>query len=70
LQIQLKSYFRLGLTILNTILFADYQVIFSESGCDLQTATHQLQNITNSRNLKISAMKTKVMAFEGKCPVG
>jgi hypothetical protein len=66
LQIQLKSDFRLGLTVSNTILFADDQVVFSGSGCDLQTAAHQLQIITNRHNLKISAMKTKVMAQLGK----
>jgi hypothetical protein len=59
----------LGSTVLNVILFADDQIIFSESEYDLQTAVHQLQVITNSYNLEILTKKTKVVAFEGKHPV-
>jgi hypothetical protein len=58
--------FKIGNTVLDTILFAENQVIFSESEAGLQRAFNRLENIANGFNIKISTMKTKTMAFQGK----
>jgi beta-xylosidase len=65
-QTQLRSHFRLGTVILDTLLFADDQVIFTKSKDELQMATLQLNNIMATYNLEISHDKTKNMAFCGK----
>jgi hypothetical protein len=54
---------------LNTILFADDQVIIAENEENSQNATHKLIKIIKEYNLTISTKKTKVMAFTGKHPV-
>jgi hypothetical protein len=40
--------------------------MFSESEADLQRAVNRLENITNGFNMRISSMKTKTMALQGK----
>jgi hypothetical protein len=45
-----------------------YQVIISGFEYDLQTATHQLQIITNSYSLDILTEEIKVVASHGKRP--
>jgi beta-xylosidase len=60
------AHFGLGTMILDTLLFADDQVIFTKSKDKLQTATLQLNNIMTTYNLEISHDKTKNMAFCGK----
>jgi hypothetical protein len=57
--------FKIGNTVLNTILFADDQAIFSESEAGLRRAVNRLENIANGFNMRISTMKTKTMAFQG-----
>jgi hypothetical protein len=61
-----SKYFNTGNTVLNTILFADDQGIFSESEDGLQRVGNKLENIANSFNIRISTMKTKIMVFQGK----
>jgi polyphosphate kinase len=58
--------FKIGNTVLNTILFADDQAIISESEADFQRAVNRLENAANGFNMRISTMKTKAMAFQGK----
>jgi hypothetical protein len=58
--------FEVGNTVLNTILFVDDQAIFSESEASLQRAVNRLENIANGFNMRISTMKTKTIAFQGK----
>ena len=53
----------------NTLLFEDDQIIIQPTENDLQLSMHQLSQICGTYNFKISAMKTKVMAFLGKDPV-
>jgi hypothetical protein len=50
---------------LNTLLFADDQVVLADSEDNLQRAVYKLSNIVNKYNLKMSAKKTKVLAFVG-----
>lgn len=54
---------------LDTILFADDQVIFAGTEDQLQRASLQLYNTMATYNLLISNTKTKVMAFIGKQPI-
>jgi hypothetical protein len=54
---------------LNTLLFADDQIIIQESEDELQRSKFYLNNICKSYNFKISINKTKTMAFQGKYPV-
>jgi hypothetical protein len=58
--------FKIVKTVLNTILFANDQTIFSESKDNLQRAANRFQNTENGFNIEISTMKTKAMAFQGK----
>jgi hypothetical protein len=55
--------------ILNTLMFADDQVIFAQSENELQMATQLLNKTTINYNLGISINKSEVMAFKGKYPV-
>jgi hypothetical protein len=64
-QTQLRSHFRLGTMILDTLSFADDQVIFTKSEDELQMATLQFNNTMATYNLEISQDKTKNMAFCG-----
>jgi hypothetical protein len=45
--------FKIGNTVLNTILFVDDQAIFSESVAGLQRAVNRLENIANGFNMRI-----------------
>jgi hypothetical protein len=58
--------FKICNTVLNTILFADDQAIFSESEAVLQRAVNRLGNVANGFNMRIATMKTKTMAFQRK----
>jgi hypothetical protein len=58
--------FKIGNTVLNAILFADDQAVFSESKAGLQRTVSRLENIANGFNMKVSTMKTKTMTFQGK----
>jgi hypothetical protein len=49
--------FKIGNTVLNTILFVD-QATFSESGASLQRAVNRLENIADGFNMRITTMKT------------
>lgn len=64
-QTNLDSHFKIQEQILDTLLFADDQVLISSSENDLQKATFQLSNILKNYNLNISTKKTKVLAFKG-----
>jgi hypothetical protein len=48
---------------LNTLLFADDQVVLADSEDNLQRAVYKLSNIAHKYNWKISAKETKVSAF-------
>jgi hypothetical protein len=52
------KYFKRGNTVLNTILFADDQAIFSESEAGLKRAVNRLENIANGFNMIIPTMQT------------
>jgi hypothetical protein len=43
----LIKFFKMGNTVLNTILFVDDEAIFSESEAGLQRAVNRLENIAN-----------------------
>jgi hypothetical protein len=58
--------FKIGYTVLNTILFVDDQTIFSESEAGLQRDVYRLENIANGFNMRISTRKTKTIAFQGE----
>lgn len=64
-QKQLSNNFKINDKALNTILFADDQVILSNTEDDLQIAIFKLTQIANEYDMRISEQKTKVMAFEG-----
>jgi len=51
---------------LNTLLFADDQIIIQDSEDKLQKSVSLLNQMSKDYNLKISADKTKIMAFKGK----
>jgi hypothetical protein len=51
---------------LNTILFSDDQAVFSESESGLQRAVNRLENTANGFNMRISAIKTETLAFQGE----
>jgi hypothetical protein len=55
--------FKIDNTLLNTILFADDQAIFSESEDCLQRAVSKLENTANGFNMRISTTKTESLAF-------
>jgi hypothetical protein len=54
---------------LDTLLFADDQVIIATSKDDLQPAVCNLQNIASNFDVEISTDTSKVMTFVGKEPI-
>jgi retron-type reverse transcriptase len=58
--------FKICNTVLNTILFAGDRAIFSESEAGFQRAINRLENVANGFNMRITTMKTKTVAFQGK----
>jgi len=51
---------------LKTLLFTDDQVIIQDSEDKLQKSVYILNQTGKDYNLKISTVKTKIMAFKGK----
>lgn len=51
-----------------TLLFADDQVIISNTEDNLQKAEHNLDQIIRAHSLTISVQKTKSVAFKGQDP--
>jgi len=51
---------------LNTLLFADDQVIIQDSEDKLQKSLYILNQMRKEYNLKICTDKTKIMAFKGR----
>jgi len=51
---------------LNTLLFADDQVIIQDSEDKLQKSVYILNQTSKDYNFKISMEKTKIMALKGK----
>ena len=51
---------------LNTLLFADDQVVIQDSEDKLQKPLYILNHMCKDYNLKIFTDKTKIMAFKGK----
>ena len=51
---------------LNTLLFADDQIIIEDSEDKLQESVYILKQMYKDYNLKISTEKTKIMALKGK----
>ena len=64
-QTYLDSHFKIKNTFLDTLLFADDQLIISSSESNLQKALYTLNATAKHYNLKISSSKTKVLAFKG-----
>lgn len=56
-------------TCLNTLLYADDQVIIQETEDDLQLSLYRLNQICEKYNFEISQPKTNIMAFKGKDPI-
>jgi hypothetical protein len=54
---------------LDTLLFADNQIIQANSEDELQHPLHNLQNTAKEFNKEIATIKTKIMAFQGKDPI-
>jgi hypothetical protein len=52
-----------------TLLFADDQVIISNTEGNLQKAAHKLKQIITEYGLTISVQKTKSVAFKGRDPI-
>ncbi|KAJ4437668.1 hypothetical protein ANN_17813 [Periplaneta americana] len=50
---------------LDTLLYADHQVLFATNEDELQYSMHHLNIIAQNCNMKISPNKTKIMAFQG-----
>jgi hypothetical protein len=65
-QMQLESHFSVGKMILDTLLFADYKVIFAKLQHELQLVILQHSNIKTTYNLEIWYVKTNSMAFRCK----
>jgi hypothetical protein len=55
--------------ILDTLLFADDQVLIASSEDELQRAIYNLQKKVSDFDMSISIEKTKITAFSGKDPV-
>jgi hypothetical protein len=55
--------------ILDTLLFADDQVLIASSESKLQRAIYKLQKMVSDFDMSISIEITKIMAFVGKDPV-
>jgi hypothetical protein len=55
--------------ILDTLLFADYQVLIVSSEDELQWAIYSLEKTVSDFDMSVSIEKTKIMAFSGKDPV-
>ena len=51
---------------INTLLFADDQVIIQDTEDKLQKSVYILHQLSKDYNLKISTNKTKIMALKGK----
>ena len=51
--------------LVNTILYADDQILMATSEDDLQTMAHQLNLIARKYKMTISSTKTKSMAMWG-----
>ena len=64
-KLQLRYNFKMNNTNIDTILFADDQVIIANSEDKLQYATYKLNEIAYNYELEISITKTKVLAFKG-----
>jgi hypothetical protein len=54
---------------MDTMLFADDQVLIAKSESDLQHSVHNLNKIAAKYFLEINIEKNKVMAFKGREPV-
>jgi uncharacterized protein with PhoU and TrkA domain len=52
--------------MIQTILYADDQVIIAESEDELQTAANELKKIVKKYDIKISTTKTKTIGLCGK----
>ena len=57
---------RYSFRVLDTLLFANGQVIFSSLEDGLQMAAHKLEQATRKCNLKFSTTNTKSMGFQEK----
>jgi hypothetical protein len=55
--------------LLNTVLFAEYQVTITNSEDNIQRELHALHQTLQIFGMKISHQKTKIMAFIGREPV-
>jgi hypothetical protein len=53
-------------TVLNTLLFADHQVLLSDSDDDFQTALCTLHNSKEQFGMEISSLKSKAMTFKSQ----
>jgi hypothetical protein len=62
--------FQLTETLLNidTMLFADDQVLLAKCEDDLQYSVHNLNKIASEFSMEINEEKTRVMAFRGMEP--
>jgi hypothetical protein len=57
-----KQEFKMDSTVLDTVLFFDFQAVFSKSEIDIQRAVNKLENTENSCIVEISTMKKKVIS--------
>ena len=65
-QSTLTEHFKVQNIVLDTLLFADDQVIFSSSEDGLQMTEHKLEQATRKFNLKISTTKLNRWVSKGK----
>lgn len=57
---QLNTHYLLNDTTLDTLLFADDQIVVADSEDNMQRAIYKLEKLSKTYNLKISTKKTKV----------
>lgn len=66
---ELKNNFCVNNIEIDTLLYADDQVLIANSEDGLQRAIYKLNIVAREYNMKISEKKTKVTAFKGKYPL-
>jgi hypothetical protein len=54
---------------IDTMLFADDQVLWTKSEDDLRYSVYNLNKIASEFSIEINAEKTRVMAFRGMEPI-
>lgn len=65
-QIKMQHHHVIHDRLLDTLLFADDQIVFADSEDNLQRAMRSRHNVVRTYNLNMSKNTTKIMAFNDK----